>query len=462
MPLQGAYDPMATGKKPMSPPVMPQGPTQTPGGLNGVVNPTPYGPPVGGAGITPAAPQGGGMIPSTSSAGMNALMSRQGGATGGNAPLPGMTPEGGIDYTGLESMFIDPAYQQFERLAGPQMEAQKRQFEQSQVARGIDPKSAQGMAEFDNFSRGRNDLLSQGAYGALQAGMQGQGQFANQLLQQQGYDTQRDVANIGARASVASSGAGAAATIRAAQLRNELGQSQLAENARQFDGRLGENARQFDNNLGYQYSGLNEGARQFDVNDIFRNQQLDGNMMLGMGNMFLNYGNQDLQRQAMQNGFNQNWFNNSGNMIGMAPGANFMPTPGLTGNSIQAGNNVAQANANAMGGIMGLGGAVAGAAGQAGGFGALFSSERYKDITEVENIQFIHDAVMDIDVKGWKYNDSSPSDDREQHFGPTAEEWADKLRITPSDRIEMADFVGAVIGTLQVMNKRLKEVENVY
>lgn len=76
-----------------------------------------------------------------------------------------------------------------------------------------------------------------------------------------------------------------------------------------------------------------------------------------------------------------------GSMYSATPGTQMagVDVAGLIGQDYQ---NRLQASQGAMGGLFGLGGSTLGAAGNAGGFGALFSDERLK--TDVEHVGYTH------------------------------------------------------------------------
>ena len=319
-------------------------PNQTAGGLYSATPPTRYAPnPNSGQGLRQMD---------------NSFQSGGGGYSGGYTP----TNSGTTGNMNGFKQFEDAAFNQGMRRIDPQIAAQNRAFEQAMIAKGIDPGTQAYDNAFANQNRGHNDLRSQVAFGAQQAGLAAQNQFAQQDLTREGFANQTGIANINAAA-------------------NRYGADSRAEIAMQ---QLNEQNRQFDLTDLFRTNQLNEGARQFDSSDVFRNQQLDQQGLFGMGNLFLGMGNQDLQRQGMQNGFNNNWFNQNSSVLGQAPGNSFTPTGGLVENTVGASQNIANANAQRAGGFGNLLGAGLGAAATAGGFGALFSDKRLK-----KNIKFI-------------------------------------------------------------------------
>jgi len=279
--------------------------------------------------------------------------------------------------TGLSAFqqFSDSAYDQAWRQMQPQMDAQQRRAEQSLVSRGLQPGSAAYNAEMDRITRGQNDMLNQAAYGAQQQGMAAQNQYFNQAMQNNqfglaqnnqnyqhgfGYDqlaNQRGIAGLNAAASTANANTNARASM--------YGQDQA-----NYRALLGN---QLD------YARLNEQGRQFNSSDAFRNQQLDSQTMLGLGNMFNNFNSQNTQNFLAQQAANQNWHGNVGGVVGMAPGSQFTPVGGTAGNMLGLG----QARANASAGMWGsLGGGIGGLAqgiGQAGGWNEYWSDARAKE-----------------------------------------------------------------------------------
>lgn len=306
----------------------------TPGGLSGTINNNRYG-----AGAGQGANQGGAYVSYNQQSGGQAGPS---GAYGGQW----QSNFGPVD-TGIDNFrrYEDAAYNQAMRQLDPQMESQRRAFDQAMVAKGIEPGSTAYNNAFANQSRSHNDMLAQAAFGAQGAGLQAQNQAFGQAMQNNqfglsqnnqnyqhefGYDqlaNQKDIANIGASASIASSGAAANASMANARLNNQLGMAQL-----------------------------NEQARQYDIGDIFRNQQLDSNTMLGMGNLFNNMQGQSINQFNSQQGANNNWYNQQGAMNANIPGFSFTPTGDLVGNSVNnAGQNMqaAQAEMSMIGDMMG-------------------------------------------------------------------------------------------------------------
>mgnify|MGYP000053003669 CR=1 FL=1 len=285
--------------------------------------------------------------------------SPQGSGTNPNA-AQWQTNYGPIDTgVGAFQQFTDSAYDQAMRQMQPQMEQQQRAIQQQLVSRGLQPGTAAYNAEMDRMGRVENDMLQSAAYGAQQQGLGAQNQFFNQSMQnnqfglgqaqqnygmQYGYDqlsNDRDIAGINAGARTAAAGISANAQNYGANLRHNLGLAQLTED-----------------------------GRQFNSTDAYRNQQLDANTMLGMGNLFNQFNQTNTNNWLAQQGANQNWFNNSQSQIGMSPGSQFTPVGGTAQNMMGLGQAQANANAGMWGNI-------------ASGVGAFFS-----DVTMKENIKY--------------------------------------------------------------------------
>lgn len=288
--------------------------------------------------------------------------------------------------TGVDNFqsYTDNAYAAAMRQMQPQMQAQQRSIEQSLVSRGLQPGSAAYNSELDRMTRGQNDMFQSAAFGAQNAGLQAQnqafaqgmqnnqfglaqnnqnfnqdlqtGQFniaqntANQqqdlnqanfgltqnqqnYAQQFGYDqlaNQLAQSRIGANATMSAAAASAGAARYAAEMRNQLGMSQL-----------------------------NENARQYDIGNILATNGQNQQFMLGMGNLYNNMQNTGISQFGAQQGANNNWYNQNAGFISNAPGINFTPNTGYTNSQIQGNQNYVgaigadnQMGAGFLGGLM--------------------------------------------------------------------------------------------------------------
>lgn len=270
----------------------------TPGGLIGNVNNNRYGDQSGFNGR-------GGDGRSHGQYGFNYTSGNNGG--GGGASTGGMS---NFD------QFRDSALEQAMRQLNPQIDSQNDQFEQMMVSRGIQPGTAQYDAQRANLDRRNNDLLRQANYGAQQQGLAAQQQDWNQGYQYDALANALNQSRIGAQASMYGSDASANASMHNAGLANALGMNRL-----------------------------NQQSREFDINDIYRNQQMDLQGAMGYGNLDLRQQGQDLANWQAQQQANQNWYNNNSGMLGNAPGMNFTPSSGYVNNQQHAGQ-LAQQNQN--------------------------------------------------------------------------------------------------------------------
>lgn len=322
----------------------------TPGGLIGNVNNNRYGDQSGFNGR-------GGDGRSHGQYGFNYTSGNNGG--GGGASTGGMS---NFD------QFRDSALEQAMRQLNPRIDSQNDQFEQMMVSRGIQPGTAQYDAQRANLDRRNNDLLAQANYGAQQQGLAAQQQDWNQGYQYDALANALNQSRLGAQASMYGSDASANASMHNAGLANALGMNRL-----------------------------NQQSREFDVNDIFRNQQLDLQGALGFGNLDLAQQGQDLQNWQANQGANNNWWNQITGMMNNAPGVNFNPAQNYVGNQIQGGenqqNNTNQQNAS-IANLIGLGASM------------IPSDKRLK-----ENIELV-DNIDGVNVYEFDYIDKSIGADR--------------------------------------------------
>ena len=340
----------------------------TPGGLIGSVNNNRYGDQSGFNGR-------GGDGRSHGQYGFNYTSGNNGG--GGGASTGGMS---NFD------QFRDSALEQAMRQLNPQIDSQNDQFEQMMVSRGIQPGTAQYDAQRANLDRRNNDLLAQANYGAQQQGLAAQQQDWNQGYQYDALANALNQSRLGAQASMYGSDASANASMHNAGLANALGMNRL-----------------------------NQQSREFDINDIYRTQQQDISAALGFGNLDIQQQGQDRQNFLVNQGAQNQWWNNNAGLLNMAPGANFNQTgDNSVGNQIAAGQNMNQNNANNNAAWANIGGAVAqnwpwggGASGGSGGgsFGG-WSDKRLK-----ENIVYT-DTVDGVRYYDFDYIDKTLGADR--------------------------------------------------
>jgi hypothetical protein len=267
------------------------------------------------------------------------------------------TDYGPVD-TGVDAFiqFGDRMYDQSMSRLQPQMDSRNEALAQSLINRGLQPGTDAYNAEMQRMDQMNNDQLNGLALGAEQLGLQAQNQYfgqemannnfglqqANQNWGQESFydqlDNQRGIAGLSAAASMAGSAASANASRYAADQQNY--RADLA------------------NAMGLNQ--LNENARQFNATDAFRNQGQDQAYTLGLGNLGLGYMDRELNAWNAQQNANNNWWNQGSGVVGMAPGTNFTGVGNVTGQMVNQGNQLANAQAAQNQGIMQLGGALIG------------------------------------------------------------------------------------------------------
>jgi len=356
--------------------VMPQ---QTPGGLYGNISQNRY--------------QG------TNGQNMGGTVGWSGGNRQSNPGTTGLTNTNRTDWftdngrinTGMDAFnhFSDTAYNQGLTRLQPQIDQSNRALQAQLVARGLEPGTAAYNAAMGQQGRTNNDMLNALNASAQQQGLAAQAQHFGQEMQNNQYDlaqnqqnymhgfnydnmaNQRDMAQIGANATLGSASMAANSANYRANLANDLAFNQL-----------------------------NENARQYDIGNITQSQGMDQNFLLGL----LGAQNQSQQtginQFLAQQGANNNWYGQGMGLIGQAPQPQFTPTSGMAQGMMQAGNNMAGAAANqnqAMGQMLGAGLSL---------IPGMPSDRRLK-----ENIEYIT-TVNDVKVYEFDYIDKRLGKDR--------------------------------------------------
>ena len=337
----------------------------------------------------------------------------------GNGTNPAWNPQGGISpfnassgATGIGDFqrFSDNAYNESVRRLDPQFEAQQRSFEQDMVNRGISP----GTEAYDNaranFDQARNDAYASARAQADQMGLAAQQQSFGQgavnsqglrelLLGQMGADASR----YGADASASASRYGSDASANAAA--NRLG----------FDRQQGD----FGNLM--QLLGFGSGVNA------------QNNSAIGQNN----------------NAQNQ-WFNQNGSLLGQFQGGG---TPSnidvnspynnqYNGQLNTAQYNQAQQNANNQM--------------YAQLFASMLCDRNAKDeIATVDPADALK-AIESIPLVCWTYKAGA---DRAPHVGTYAQEFNAALGLPEATVIQTIDLFGALIGSVQALTARIKELE---
>ena len=266
-----------------------QGPTrvtQTPGGVRGNIVENRYG-----GGVTTSSNRPGGFN--------SAYGASAGGGGGANRDF---TPSN-VPSLDQFNEYVDRSYQSAVDRLDPRWEAEMDQARQQLINQGIDPSSGAGVRFLDDLARRRAAEYGQAEFGAQQVGLGAQNQYAQQAIANDANRVNRYNAVDAANASRFGSAQAAGASRYGADVSRYLGE-------------LG-------NQFGY--AQLGEGARQFDVNDVFRSGQQDLQILQSLFGMGMGM-DQNAQRTFDQNaGYGNQWWNQIGSQLGQATGGYFTP-----------------------------------------------------------------------------------------------------------------------------------------
>jgi hypothetical protein len=328
-------------------------------------------------------------------------------------PQDGVSPfnaTSGATGVGDFQRFADAAY---ERQAGrltPQFEAQERSFEQDMVNRGIAP----GTPAYDNaranFENARNDAFEGARTQADQLGAALQNQSFQQGATNSGLLNQLLLGQMGADASRFGATTSANASMRNAQTQA----ASQAERLR-YDQQMG------DNQFLMQLLGFGQGATGFNNGVIGQN-----------------------------NGANNQWMGNNAGLLGLFQGGGTPNNIDVTGpynnqynaQSNQAWANQQQSNANQQ------------AAAQ--WFAALYCDRNAKDEIAPASPESALEAISAIPIAIWSYK-ADP--EKVPHIGTYAQDFNKALGLPPALSISPIDLFGALIGSVQALSARVKELE---
>ena len=276
-------------------------PSTTPGGLHGTVETNRYQPMAGPPPVA-AGPVNRNTAPASVTMGS--------GRAGAGQFVPTGTP-GNVDEF---KRYEDAAYDQARARMEPRFAEEQRRAAQQLINQGVDPTSPAGMRYLAQLRQDQNDAYNAAQYGAMGEGRQAQGQAfgqanANDQLRL-GYDTSLMSAN----ASMHNANVGAGASRYASD--NAYNASIYGNDTQRYLGELG-------NALGF--AGLNEQGRQFDVNDIFRTNNQDLQLLQGLFGMGMGMDQNAAQNYDRNQGYSNNWLNQLGGMFNQASGGIFTP-----------------------------------------------------------------------------------------------------------------------------------------
>lgn len=309
--------------------------------------------------------------------------------------------------------FVDAAYHNQTARLDPQWQQQQNAFDAQMVAQGLQPGSAAYNNAYQNFVMGRNDAYNQAYNNSFQTGLAAQGQAFNQAALPEQLRNALNVASINAGGQVGAAGEAASASMY----------NNAANNATNQLLGLG--------NLGLGYGNLQNQT----------NQQDFGNLMTMLG-----YGNQqDMYNNGLVGGADNT-------LLGLIPNGNPSMVD-VTGayNLNQAGQNAAYqgqlANANAQNQMYG-------SLLQAGMMMMMMCSRDWKDDHGEADADKTLEAVNSLPLRNWSYKH-----DQTKHVGTYAEEFNKALGLPPSQAISVIDMLGAILGSVQALTKRIEKVE---
>ena len=346
----------------------------------------------------------GGPRPPTPGGGVNPAWGPQGGVS----PFDASSGSTGI---GDFQRFSDAAYDRQVGRLTPQFEAQQRSFEQDMVNRGIAP----GTPAYDNaranFENARNDAFAGARTQADQLGAALQNQSFQQGATNSGLLNQLLLGQMGADASRFGATTSANASMHNANSAATTAANQLAYQQQQGD---------FSNLM--QLLGFSQGATGFNNGTASQN-----------------------------NGANSNWMGQNMNLLGRFQGGS---TPGnidvnspynnqYNAQMNQAQMNQAQQNANnQMFAQM---------------FASFYCDRNAKDEIAPACPQDALDAIAGIPLAIWSYK-ADP--EKVPHLGTYAQDFNKALGLDPNLHISPIDLFGALIGSVQALSARVKELES--
>lgn len=328
-------------------------------------------------------------------------------------PQDGVSPfnaSSGATGIGDFQRFSDAAY---ERQAGrltPQFEAQERSFEQDMVNRGIAP----GTPAYDNaranFENARNDAFAGARTQADQLGAALQNQSFQQGATNSGLLNQLLLGQMGADASRFG-----ATTSANASMRNAQTQAQSEADRLRFQSQQGD----FQNLM--QLLGFSQGATGFNNSAIGQN-----------------------------NAANSGWMGQNQNLLGMFQGGgtpNNIDVTGPYNNQYNAQSNQAYANQQQQNANNQM---------YAQMFASLYCDRNAKDEIAPASPESALEAITGIPLAIWSYKADA---EQVPHIGTYAQDFNKTLGLPANLHISPIDLFGALIGSVQALSAKVKELE---
>ena len=328
-------------------------------------------------------------------------------------PQDGVSPfnaSSGATGIGDFQRFSDAAY---ERQAGrltPQFEAQERSFEQDMVNRGIAP----GTPAYDNaranFENARNDAFEGARTQADQLGAALQNQSFQQGATNSGLLNQLILGQMGADASRFGATTSANASMRNAQTQAGSEADRLRFQSQQGD---------FQNLM--QLLGFSQGATGFNNSAIGQN-----------------------------NGANSNWMGQNQNLLNMFQGGgtpNNIDVTGPYNNQYNAQSNQAYANQQQQNANNQMYAQI---------FASLYCDRDAKDEIAPASPESALEAISAIPLAIWSYKADA---EKVPHLGTYAQDFNAALGLPANLHISPIDLFGALIGSVQALSAKVKELE---
>ena len=348
---------------------------------------------------------------------------------------PTQVSMGGNPYESAQQ-YSDNAYSQATRQLDPQWQQNQAQFDQQMVNKGIAPGSAAYQQAQQQFGQSRNDAYSQARDQSMQQGLGAQNQMFQQGLAQSGLSNQLAQALIGANSSIAGQQLGGNASLMQALLggNSQIAQQLIGADASRANASASAGAARYGADRSYQL-----GQNQLDAQI---NQQDFGNLMqlLNMGQGVGNYNNDLLDRDQ---GRNQSFFGNIpnsqyGNIDVQNP---YNQQYQGQQNQWQYGQNQADSQ-NAQ------------YAQYASMLASMYCSHEFKDTDGPQDTALTLEAVRSLPVDRWQYKGEGTP-----HIGTYAEDFNKALGLPESKVINIIDMLGATLGAVQELAKRMDRVD---
>ncbi len=328
-------------------------------------------------------------------------------------PQDGVSPfnaSSGATGIGDFQRFSDAAYERQVGRLTPQFEAQERSFEQDMVNRGIAPGTPASDNARANFENARNDAFEGARTQADQLGAALQNQSFQQGATNSGLLNQLILGQMGADASRFGATTSANASMRNAQTQAGSEADRLRFQSQQGD---------FQNLM--QLLGFSQGATGFNNSAIGQN-----------------------------NGANSNWMGQNQNLLNMFQGGgtpNNIDVTGPYNNQYNAQSNQAYANQQQQNANNQM---------YAQMFASLYCDRDAKDEIAPASPESALEAISAIPIAIWSYK-ADP--EKVPHIGTYAQDFNAALGLPANLHISPIDLFGALIGSVQALSAKVKELE---